>query len=384
MVDYLTADIIEQFKGKPNIQAVLSAFERQLQEVYDFYDDLRDLRTVSASIGKQLDGIGDIVELTRADAGSLSAIANPGQILDDEVYRTFLYYKIWKNTNTCTYPDIIKSFQMFWDKELYYSESPNEPATMILSSGILKPEDNSYKLLTAPIIKAAGVKLIVRTITVADVSHLTVTPSGHYATCSSTVLPEILPEHEFDSVVTTAGLNTSIAELTLPQIIPSHDFEEDVTLAGLITSTVSSSITEHLPVHEFEQELVPKGMTAGITETVIPEAVPDHEFVETKELQTVTTGIAETSLGEVAQVVNLTAEKSISTIVGEVRETTLQEAVPVHDFQAETTTSYVTLTTVECKIPDCEQIAFDFGTVATTQTSTHNIVSTQLEEKKED
>ena len=82
-------------------------------------------------------------------------------VLDDDAYRTYLIYKIWKNTNNCTYYDIIRAFKMFWDKPLHYREDPAIPATMIFETDALTPEADVSKLLNAPFIKAAGVAILV-------------------------------------------------------------------------------------------------------------------------------------------------------------------------------------------------------------------------------
>lgn len=94
---------------------------------------MRDQRGVHTAVGKQLDGVGDIAVLSRLEAGELACVKESVYVLDDESYRNYLIYKIWKNTNNCTYYDIIKAFRMFWDKPLYYREDPEIPATMILN-----------------------------------------------------------------------------------------------------------------------------------------------------------------------------------------------------------------------------------------------------------
>ena len=135
MADYvqkLRDDLVEQFKGKPVIDALMEAVGDELNEVRQFYEDLRDKRNIQTAVGKQLDGIGDNAVLTRLEAGALACAKESVYVLDDDAYRTYLIYKIWKNTNNCTYYDIIRAFKMFWDKPLHYREDPAIPATMIL------------------------------------------------------------------------------------------------------------------------------------------------------------------------------------------------------------------------------------------------------------
>ena len=121
--EFVEKDTIEQFRGKPNIQVLHDALARQLQDLFDFFLQLKTGRSLSDAVGAQLDGVGDIVVLSRREAGDLASYAGRGGETDDETYRKFLVYKVLKNTCDCTYPDIIKAFRMFWDKPLYYSEN---------------------------------------------------------------------------------------------------------------------------------------------------------------------------------------------------------------------------------------------------------------------
>lgn len=168
MADYVVAlkkDLAEQFRGKENIDALIEVIGAQLQQVYDFYDQLQYDRDVHTAIGKNLDGVGDIAVLSRYDAARLAGNTRLSDVMDDEVYRKYLIFKIIRNTCDCTYPDIIRTFRMFWNKPLYYREDPEKPATMILESGTLRPEDDARRLLEAPIIRAAGVGIKVIAVT---------------------------------------------------------------------------------------------------------------------------------------------------------------------------------------------------------------------------
>lgn len=49
MADYVATlknDLVEQFRGKANIEALMEVIGAQLQQVYDFYDQLRQDRGV--------------------------------------------------------------------------------------------------------------------------------------------------------------------------------------------------------------------------------------------------------------------------------------------------------------------------------------------------
>jgi len=161
--DYLQRledDVLQQFKDKPNTKILLKAIARQLQEVYQFFVDLRDKRSLETAFGAQLDGIGDIVVLSRDEADRLAGLAERRMAMGDELYRDYLLYKIHINTNICTYLDVYKALKMFWNvSPLYYEERPEWPATMFFHTPILKPEDMPERLFRIPVIKAAGVML---------------------------------------------------------------------------------------------------------------------------------------------------------------------------------------------------------------------------------
>lgn len=155
----LKADLVEQFKGKANIDALMEVVGTELQQVYDFYVQLREERGAFTSVGKQLDGVGDIVVLSRMEAGILAGDPIPFDVIDDDMYRRYLIFKILKNTCNCTYPDIIKAFRMFWDRPLYYREDPSEPATMIFDTGLITADVDVSSLVRVPLLRAAGITL---------------------------------------------------------------------------------------------------------------------------------------------------------------------------------------------------------------------------------
>lgn len=215
----LRSDLVEQFKNQPVIDALIEAVGEQLDDVFRFFCDLRDLRGVHTSVGRQLDGVGDIVVLSRKEAGELACFNRSVFVLDDEEYRKFLIYKIWKNTCKCTYSDIIKAFRMFWDKPLYYSESHEHPATMIFESSMLAPEDHAETLLNAPFVKAAGVAIKIIAYTVNSQMDCTVPVSAYMGKGhQSTVLPEIELGPEFKAELRAVSAVQNISNTILPEL----------------------------------------------------------------------------------------------------------------------------------------------------------------------
>lgn len=161
MSDYikrLQSDLLEQFKGRPKIDALLQVIGRQFNDVFRFYEQIRTETDIDNAVGQQLDGIGDIVVLSRSEAGKLmtglEATSNP----DDETYRRYLIYKILKNTCDCTYADIMKAIGMFWKgPPLRYSEDPDKPATICFDFEASK--DLADQVIGIPFVKAGGVGL---------------------------------------------------------------------------------------------------------------------------------------------------------------------------------------------------------------------------------
>lgn len=150
----LISDLPEQFKGKERIEALLTVVGRQLDEVAKFYDDLNNNRSLSNSVGAQLDMIGSILGLTRAEAGEL--IADVDTVLDDDTYRHILGYKSMLNFGNSTYYDIVRGIRQFYNVyPIKYYESPDEPAAFTLE---ISADENSLVMLKNILpVKAAGV-----------------------------------------------------------------------------------------------------------------------------------------------------------------------------------------------------------------------------------
>ena len=81
-------DFPQQFQGRRNIECLVRAFARQLKEVQDVFRELEKLDLETAK-GKNLDMVGDIVGLTRKEAGNpLYRIADIGSIYDISSFKT--------------------------------------------------------------------------------------------------------------------------------------------------------------------------------------------------------------------------------------------------------------------------------------------------------
>ena len=281
MADFVAAlkkDLVEQFKGKPNIEALMEVISIELQQVYDFYEQLRENRDVLSAVGKQLDGVGDIVVLTRMEAGILAGGSIPFEVISDDMYRQYLIFKILKNTCSCTYPDIIKAFKMFWDKPLYYSEDPEYPATMFLKTGVLSPEDHAENLLTAPIIKAAGVGVHITATTESPPvdADLNITPVPGRG-MAITTLPELEPDTPAVGLYVTPVIGHGMSITVLPPIEP--DLGVAAVAARVTAASVGSIMETRLPTLPEFDTVIPAAAVGrlyitphgSIMETKLPE-----------------------------------------------------------------------------------------------------------------
>ena len=161
-LDKLQGDMLEQFRGKPNTEVFLRALARQLDELHQFFSDLHTLRSLRNSVGAQLNGIGDIICLSRQEAHTISRLANHEVPMDDETYRLYLIWKNNINTTDWTYRDVHRAIKMFWDRTpLYYHEDKNHPATIFFTTSHLGLDDfvDIGPLAVAPRVKAGGVAL---------------------------------------------------------------------------------------------------------------------------------------------------------------------------------------------------------------------------------
>ena len=248
MADYVVAlkkDLVEQFRGKANIEALVEVIGAQFQQVYDFYDQLRYNRDVYTAEGKNLDGVGDIAVLTRMEAAQLAGDPIPFEVIDDERYRQYLIYKILKNTCDCTYPDIIKAFRMFWDRPLYYTEDPAYPATMIFDTGEMDGTVDTTPLFNTPLLRAAGVtlKLYARTKTAMDPAKLYIL-SGLGFAVTETLLPQLERDIDYSARVYIGAGHQTISEDTLPGVERDYKFGFKLHLGAGFQAILESTVPE--------------------------------------------------------------------------------------------------------------------------------------------
>lgn len=157
-------DIPQQFLGKHNIEVLITAFAQQMQEIEQVLEELNTKTDLDNAIGTNLDYVGTIIPLTRKEAGELAGIGVSEPVMSDERYRQFLRYKNLKNTNCCTYYDLMDGISLLWKLDkLYYLEDATYPATIIFRTDRLDIEqEDTIEFHSDLCIRAAGVGVIVR------------------------------------------------------------------------------------------------------------------------------------------------------------------------------------------------------------------------------
>ena len=153
-------DMPQQFLGKKNIEILVKAFSRQIDELLQVYDDLKYATNLETAKGQNLMYIGDILSTSIKEAQSILMKAN-NDVITDELYRKILQYKTLQNNCDCTYTDIMESITLLWDADnISYIEDPNSPATVYISLPEASIDGIDPAVGRVLAIKPAGVAMI--------------------------------------------------------------------------------------------------------------------------------------------------------------------------------------------------------------------------------
>lgn len=172
-----------QFRDKPVIEAILKAKARQMDELDQVYDDLKNKRWIDNAEGAQLDRCGGIAGQSRIIPG---AIIIPffgfyGQLnatgfkqarmklhgeryletskLGDIEYRKVIKQKILKNTSFATPEDIINAFAAIYDAGRIIYEEPGDAKMRVSIGRELTYNDIQFARAVNLYIKPGGVKI---------------------------------------------------------------------------------------------------------------------------------------------------------------------------------------------------------------------------------
>ena len=141
------------------IDGFLEAFATEFDVLAKEFDNFDLLNYIDMCSGVQLDRIGQLVGLTRYDAGQM--IGSRELADDDKIYSLTLKYKAYINSCRCTPNDIISATKIIFDAtQVLYSERTDTPATFYLS--IFAPFSDIVMIFLGThdlIIHPAGVKV---------------------------------------------------------------------------------------------------------------------------------------------------------------------------------------------------------------------------------
>ena len=142
--------LIEQFKNKPDLEALIRSYLLQLQDVEDALFEIILERNLDVAVGVQLEAIGGIVQQPRTTS-------------DDERFRTAIRARIAINLSNATPEDVIKVASLLLvDGEAFRirEEPPAQLRVEVIDPLTSADVDLLFDLLEAA--DAAGVRLVLQ------------------------------------------------------------------------------------------------------------------------------------------------------------------------------------------------------------------------------
>ena len=115
-----------------NLDGIIWAVAPEYENASLFLGGLENLNDFDSCTGVWLDRLGQLVCLTRQQAGAM--IGSRELADDDNIYRVCLKYKAFVNSCRCTPDEIIEATKIiFGATQVVYSERRDTPATIFLS-----------------------------------------------------------------------------------------------------------------------------------------------------------------------------------------------------------------------------------------------------------
>lgn len=143
------ARLIQQYKDKPNIEALISVKAQHIQELENAFYQIKDRLNISTQIGIQLDRIGDIVGQPR------------NGITNDALYRLFLNAKVGQNSSNGDAEKIISVWNML-SESTQTQLIENFPAEIsLMSNNQIDPSIILFAYALIQKVVSAGVKVVV-------------------------------------------------------------------------------------------------------------------------------------------------------------------------------------------------------------------------------
>lgn len=115
-----------------NIDGIIWSLSPEYENALLFLSSLEKLNDFDACTGIWLDRLGQLVCMSRQQAGAM--IGSRELADDDDIYRICLKYKAFVNSCRCTPDEIIEATKIiFGATQVVYSERRDVPATIFLS-----------------------------------------------------------------------------------------------------------------------------------------------------------------------------------------------------------------------------------------------------------
>ncbi len=158
ITDLWLRDLPQQFQEKKNIEVLIKAFSKQLEEIERVFFDINSKTNIINAVGTNLDMLGSIVSLSRKEAAELLNVSI--EDITDERYRNILKYKILNDTNECTYNDLINGLKLLYgDDIIKYFEFKDNPANIFLEIQNKDLMNEELEIGAIPVIKPSGVQV---------------------------------------------------------------------------------------------------------------------------------------------------------------------------------------------------------------------------------
>lgn len=209
--------LLEQFKGKYNIESVLTSYLQITQSTQDTYEEMLDERSLTTAVGDQLDMIGALVGEGR-------------NLRDDDEYRTAIFIRIAINTSDGTLPSIVEIVELLTgSQDIRIFE--HYPASIYIYLADLSTLPSSTVVEAVEKILPAGVSL--GYIGYAD-NPLAFTPySQEYGTIAlSTNTSDSLITSTEENIVVKREIQTILAEQAWLAESSVYDFSDFVDEVG--------------------------------------------------------------------------------------------------------------------------------------------------------
>lgn len=106
--------LLEQYKSRPLLAGLITAFVQQIQDLEDAIYPLDQYRQLLSSYGQQLDNLGQVIGLERNG-------------LPDNEYLIFLIGTIAENNSDTTAPVLLYIIQTLFEATSVFKKDPNTP-----------------------------------------------------------------------------------------------------------------------------------------------------------------------------------------------------------------------------------------------------------------